>query len=131
MALGPALEELLEAKGAGKSLAPRIIKLLDMIDKQNFEKHLNAIGEDTKQKIKDFLDNTKGAEILDTNSGRKLADVINLLKESGIEVKPDITLARGFNYYTGIVFEVFDTDEENNRSIFGGGRYDGLVVCLA
>ncbi len=39
----------------------------------------------------------------------------------------DITLMRGFDYYTGIVFEVFDTDPENNRSMFGGGRYDGLV----
>jgi histidyl-tRNA synthetase len=39
----------------------------------------------------------------------------------------DITLMRGFDYYTNIVFEVFDTDPENNRSMFGGGRYDGLV----
>jgi len=34
---------------------------------------------------------------------------------------------RGFDYYTDIVFEVADTDPENNRSMFGGGRYDGLV----
>lgn len=34
---------------------------------------------------------------------------------------------RGFDYYTGIVFEMFDTDPENNRAMFGGGRYDGLV----
>lgn len=39
----------------------------------------------------------------------------------------DITLMRGFDYYTDIVFEVFDTDPENNRAMFGGGRYDGLV----
>ncbi|HSX15889.1 MAG TPA: histidine--tRNA ligase [Candidatus Saccharimonadales bacterium] len=39
----------------------------------------------------------------------------------------DITLMRGFDYYTDIVFEVSDTDPENNRSMFGGGRYDGLV----
>jgi histidyl-tRNA synthetase len=35
---------------------------------------------------------------------------------------------RGFDYYTDIVFEVFDTHPENNRSMFGGGRYDGLVA---
>ena len=34
---------------------------------------------------------------------------------------------RGFDYYTDIVFEVFDNNPENNRSMFGGGRYDGLV----
>lgn len=36
--------------------------------------------------------------------------------------------ARGFDYYTDIVFEVFDNHPENNRSMFGGGRYDGLVA---
>ncbi|MGB3945968.1 MAG: histidine--tRNA ligase [Candidatus Saccharimonadales bacterium] len=39
----------------------------------------------------------------------------------------DITLMRGFDYYTGIVFEFFDTHPDNNRAMFGGGRYDGLV----
>lgn len=39
----------------------------------------------------------------------------------------DITLMRGFDYYTGTVFEFFDTNPENARSLFGGGRYDGLV----
>lgn len=39
----------------------------------------------------------------------------------------DITLMRGFDYYTGTVFEFFDTHPENRRAMFGGGRYDGLV----
>jgi histidyl-tRNA synthetase len=39
----------------------------------------------------------------------------------------DITLVRGLDYYTDFVFEVYDTHSENNRSLFGGGRYDGLV----
>jgi histidyl-tRNA synthetase len=39
----------------------------------------------------------------------------------------DITLMRGFDYYTGTVFEFFDTHPDNRRAIFGGGRYDGLV----
>jgi histidyl-tRNA synthetase len=34
---------------------------------------------------------------------------------------------RGFDYYTGIVFEVFDKNPENRRSVFGGGRYDDLL----
>jgi histidyl-tRNA synthetase len=34
---------------------------------------------------------------------------------------------RGFDYYTGIVFEIFDKNPENRRSVFGGGRYDGLT----
>ena len=50
------------------------------------------------------------------------------LKKRGVEnVIFDPSLTRGFDYYTGIVFEVFDTNIENPRAIFGGGRYDGLV----
>lgn len=41
--------------------------------------------------------------------------------------KIDETLARGQAYYTGIVFELFDTHPDNNRSICGGGRYDNLL----
>lgn len=49
------------------------------------------------------------------------------LAEEGIRnTKVDESLARGQDYYTGIVFEIFDTDDTNNRSICGGGRYDNL-----
>jgi histidyl-tRNA synthetase len=58
----------------------------------------------------------------------ELKDLIDSLKEQGISnVEFDATLMRGFMYYTDIVFEVFDNDPSNNRSMFGGGRYDGLV----
>ncbi len=58
----------------------------------------------------------------------QLKQLIVLLKTSGItNTVFDISLMRGFDYYTDIVFEVFDTNPDNNRSMFGGGRYDGLV----
>lgn len=41
-----------------------------------------------------------------------------------IELKTSII--RGFDYYDGIIFEVFDKNPENNRAMFGGGRYNGL-----
>ena len=34
---------------------------------------------------------------------------------------------RGFDYYTGVVFEVYDKGPENMRAVFGGGRYDELL----
>jgi histidyl-tRNA synthetase len=50
------------------------------------------------------------------------------LKKIGIKnVVVKHTLVRGFDYYTGMVFEVFDTNPENKRSLFGGGRYDNLL----
>ncbi|MEK7227373.1 MAG: ATP phosphoribosyltransferase regulatory subunit [Patescibacteria group bacterium] len=39
----------------------------------------------------------------------------------------DPTLARGQAYYTGMVFEIFDTNKENSRALCGGGRYDNLL----
>src|SRR6185312_2453533 len=39
----------------------------------------------------------------------------------------DPAIVRGFDYYTGMVFEVFDTHPLNSRALFGGGRYDNLT----
>jgi histidyl-tRNA synthetase len=50
------------------------------------------------------------------------------LKSLGItNVHFDASIARGFDYYTSTVFEIFDTSPENNRSLIGGGRYDNLT----
>lgn len=58
----------------------------------------------------------------------QLQELMTLLKNSGVEnIEFDPTLMRGFDYYTDVVFEVFDNNPDNNRSMFGGGRYDGLV----
>jgi histidyl-tRNA synthetase len=55
-------------------------------------------------------------------------EVINLLKQMNItNAVFDPSIVRGFNYYNGVVFEIFDTHPDNNRSVFGGGRYNGLV----
>lgn len=58
----------------------------------------------------------------------ELITFIQNLKRRGVEnavYGPNIV--RGFTYYTGTVFEIFDTDPENNRSMMGGGRYDNLI----
>ena len=62
----------------------------------------------------------------------ELRQLVALLHKANINnVSFDFTLMRGFDYYTDIVFEVFDSNPENNRSMFGGGRYDGLVGLFA
>jgi histidyl-tRNA synthetase len=48
---------------------------------------------------------------------------------AGDSVKFDISVIRGLGYYTGIVFEGFDTGR-SLRAIFGGGRYDNLLGDL-
>jgi histidyl-tRNA synthetase len=59
---------------------------------------------------------------------KELQELFEQLSDAGVEnVRFDVTLMRGLDYYTGMVFEVFDLHPDNNRSMFGGGRYDGLV----
>jgi histidyl-tRNA synthetase len=66
--------------------------------------------------------------LLDTQAVQEIQLLFTLLKERGVtNVIFDISLMRGFDYYTDIVFEIYDTHPENSRSLFGGGRYDGLV----
>lgn len=57
-----------------------------------------------------------------------MMEIAGQIERAGItNMRFDISLMRGLDYYTDFVFEVFDTNPENNRSMFGGGRYDGLV----
>ena len=63
-----------------------------------------------------------------SNPAMELKELMHTLKAARISnAHFDITIMRGFDYYTGIVFEIFDEDPDNNRAMLGGGRYDGLV----
>lgn len=68
------------------------------------------------------------AQVLECEAMGEVRELFDVLQKSGVtNAVFDVTLMRGLDYYTGTVFEFFDTDPENNRSLFGGGRYDGLV----
>lgn len=43
------------------------------------------------------------------------------------KIQFDFSLARGLDYYTGVIFEAVLTDTNRVGSISGGGRYDGLI----
>lgn len=59
---------------------------------------------------------------------RKLDALIEAFGARGMgNVVFDPTVVRGFLYYTGTVFEIYDTNPENPRALFGGGRYDNLL----
>lgn len=67
----------------------------------------------------------------DSPSIRRIRDLFDLLECYGIrdQVVFDISVVRGLSYYTGIVFEAFDT-QGAFRAIFGGGRYDNLLTTI-
>jgi len=68
----------------------------------------------------------KSAKVTDDSC---LAEISKVLKKLGVkEAKFDSTLARGLEYYTGPIFEVYSPEYKD--SIAGGGRYDNLLKLL-
>ena len=117
-----------------------MVKLLDRkhkIPTETFESEAATIfNEDQREPGIDKLRTLVNAEsmadlpknLLDSEHVKQIQILFTHLKENGINNAVfDVTLMRGFDYYTDVVFEVFDAHPDNNRSMFGGGRYDGLV----
>lgn len=99
------LNEILNNAGLDLNIADQLIELLNS---QNIESLPIVIQEhDSVKNLKKLLANLNSVGIFNARF--------------------DITIMRGFDYYTDIVFEIHDTHPENNRSMMGGGRYDGLV----
>lgn len=112
--------------------ALRIIDRKEKISREEFENELKEIGVDDKglQNIDKILQlqwsDIKNYEMNDTarEGYNELKEVMELTFSD--YVKFDISIARGLDYYTGTVFEVFDSNEEF-RSLCGGGRYDSMM----
>ncbi len=114
-----------------------VIRLVDKIHKlptSVFAGELDAITE-SKEKSKMIVDFLACKTVDDISENLQnvpsLIDMkvlFGLIKSKGISNAVfDPTIMRGFDYYSDIVFEVFDTNPENSRAMMGGGRYDGLV----
>jgi histidyl-tRNA synthetase len=58
-----------------------------------------------------------------------LYKIFDKISELGLSefVKFDPSIVRGLDYYTGLVFEIFDKNPENRRAIAGGGSYANLL----
>lgn len=120
--------------------AQMMIKLFDRkgkISHDDFrDQAIDIFGDDSAkeglQKIVQLLAAKSMADlpesIRDSEAVAEIQELFTLLDAHGVKnARFDITLMRGLDYYTGTVFEFYDTHPENNRSLFGGGRYDGLV----
>jgi histidyl-tRNA synthetase len=118
--------------------AYKLTKVIDKKNKINQTEFLELARIILGNKTKDLVSilsakNLKDISLIDKsfskNEGFKEMEVLfSKLENFGIKnYRFEPTLTRGLDYYTGIVFEVFDTGGENNRSMFGGGRYDNLL----
>lgn len=84
--------------------------------------------ENTKKELLEFVKKTKQTEDL-----RKIFGILektySLTEDKDYFFDP--TLARGLDYYTGVVFELKPTGKPEELSIGGGGRYDNLIGMFA
>lgn len=125
--------------GLNEGAAQKIAKLIDKKDKVKPEwfeaAATEVLGDQTRKFItllnsKNFEEFT--AQLPQTKEEhvglKEIREVLAGLERLGItNARFDQTLMRGFDYYTGIVFEVYDLNPTNRRSVFGGGRYDDLL----
>jgi len=115
------LEKRVKAAGVKTSVgeAIRFVDKFEKLSKDEFRFKLGEVVEKPDE-LYGFLTEDGDSE--------ETKNLKILLEKSGVtNVRSVYSLARGFDYYSDIVFEVFDTSPANNRSMFGGGRYDGLV----
>ena len=100
----------------------QLTRLLDTRGKNpDFNKKLPAlVGDKKAEQLLELLERTTSTAYLE--------ELRTQLESMGVHnMVVDTKITRGFDYYTGMVFEVYDTDLNNRRSIFGGGRYDNLL----
>ena len=90
---------------------------------QRFDDLLRVDAEDLDELVE--FAGTDRVEAAVTN----LQNVLDAAEDFGVREYCTLSLetARGLDYYTGVVFECFDSTGEVSRSIFGGGRYDDLI----
>jgi len=129
------LEEIAIKSCVEKDQIPECFRSIDKLDK---------IGEKgVEEELKSKKINTEILKVIQKNdlktaekvlgkenkTLRKMEGFLEMLENTGYgnEVKFDLSLARGLEYYTGFVFEVMGPD---NNSLAAGGRYDNLIQQL-
>lgn len=88
---------------------------------QNFFKYLDLT---TTQDLLTFL-----KEIGVEEETKEFSDFVGTLENLDLKkyLKFDPTIVRGLDYYTGVVFEIFDKHPDNRRAVSGGGAYANLL----
>jgi len=130
------MNELLENAGVSKKQITRTLRVLDKLDK---------IGpEEVGKELRKFLSEQSTGDLLELmklrGSWSKIGKSIKICDENRVQIEQflkyletfgitnfvfDLSLARGLDYYTGIVFEI--DAGEGIGSVAGGGRYDKLI----
>lgn len=118
-----------------------VMRLMDKYEKMSGSELIKAMEElklknDQIDKILKFIKASdlndlidKIPELKNTFGFNFLQNIIKQLEKINYSqyVEFDSSVIRGLDYYDGLVFELFDKHPDNNRAMFGGGRYNGLA----
>lgn len=93
-------------------------------------------GPNTEKELKRYLSFEEFSQVVDyfnekglSEAAQEFSALVGKLEKIGLKdyVHFDPTIVRGLDYYTGVVFEIFDKNPENRRAICGGGAYGNLL----
>lgn len=125
------LRHLLE--GVEEEQASKIMRLIDKEDMEGLEEFINHIGlpKNLKESIYSLIDTSGGREVLDRTAEfipnfdfTYLENLCDVLDSMNLEYSLDFGIARGLDYYTGVVFEGYARSGLGAQSqICGGGSY--------
>ncbi len=116
-----ALEKTIRNCGVKKEIIPQFVRLLDKREKvDDFEAEVEK------------LDSTIDLKTIDCALEKQPESVKTLINQLPQEFPATYSpsLVRGFDYYTGLIFEIYAKEKSVKRSLVGGGRYDALVERL-
>lgn len=111
-----------------KDFSAQTIRSIDKVDKIGIEVVLaelaeKNVNEDEIQKVKTLLNSNSSQA---PESVKKVIGYLNSFNLKGSMVFSS-SIARGIDYYTGTVFEIYLTNYPGYPAISAGGRYDGLL----
>ncbi|MFA5776047.1 MAG: histidine--tRNA ligase [Patescibacteria group bacterium] len=127
------LNEVLKLNTEVQSKVRRLMDKREKLSAEDFTASLTDLGlsESQIREVEQFMSSDfEGLNIPKGNAGyQALQKLFGYLKDVGIDgsVKFDAAIIRGFDYSDGLVYEVFDNNPNNRRSIFGGERFDKLI----
>ena len=143
------LDAMIQLAGCEARKFKTICSSIDKLDKETWETvreelKVKGLNDDMCNKLEkfvqykgapwDMMKRLKDDKVFDNNKlGQECMQEMELLFKyldaMGVlnKVSFDFSLARGLDYYTGVIYEAVLTDTDRVGSISGGGRYDGLI----
>ncbi len=116
----------------GEEKAAKIMRLIDKDDVKGLEEYMDEIevNADLREKVFSLIEMKGDMEVIeqakevvsfDFTHLEKLAEVLQALD---VEFKFNLGIARGLDYYTGVVFECYAEGLGAQKQVCGGGSYE-------